>query len=430
MSVIIWVLAIIITIWAIILLIDRYFNLEARGLEVSPGTLIWRTEHGLGFLDRIANSSKRLWKGFGIAAAVVGGILMPLVFLNLADKAVDIISSILAPPTAGGGGVSGVVPLIPGWTVPLGWIIPFLIGIATVLLVHEPAHGIMARRVGLPVKSTGLLLFAVIPGAFVEPDEDKLKKAPVPDRLQVYGAGSFANILFGFLCLGLMLALITPLPGLYLAGVYDNTPANDNLEPGMRLMEIGYVGNTTFQIESYQDFSAFMDNTRPGDNIRAVTDDGAFTFTLISHPQAGENLTLLMEEDNQTVTAENRDDNNGFLGVSTPYYPVSKLKIGGDIFVSLFMFWESPSLSGGGINQYSYDYHVPGFIMGVLQMMFLLNIGIGLFNLLPLKPLDGGYISECLSEKASSKRTAKYVALALSVITLSIILINLSVWIV
>lgn len=429
MDVILWILGFIIALWAIILLLDRYFDLKSRGLEAGPGVLIWRTKYGLGLLDRVANSSRKFWKIFGIVGAALGSVFMILVFLNLADKAAGIIGTIISPPPAGGGGAPGVMPLVPGWTFPVELIIPFLIAIGTVLIVHEPAHGITARRVGLPVESTGLLLLAVIPGAFVEPNEEELKKASISNRLQVYGAGSFANILFGILCLGLILALISPSSGLHVAGVYENTPARENIQPGMRLMEIGYVGDTSIKIMGYQDFDNFMENTRPGDNVRVITESGDHTFTLRSYP-SGENLTLFLENDNTEVTFENRDNENvGFLGVWTPYYPVSKSKIAGDIFTSLIMFWETPSLRGGGISQYSYDYRAPVFIINVLQMMFLLNIGIGLFNLLPLKPLDGGHIAECLSEKMSSKKTAKRVALALSVITLAIIMINLSVWI-
>lgn len=419
MNILLLVLVFIIVLWAIILLLDRYFDLESYGMSVSPGALIWRTKHGLGLLDRIASSSKKLWKIFGIAGAVLCGILMPLIFLNLADKAKNIIISMIAPPAAGGGGVPAIMPLIPGWTIPIGLIIPFLIGIATVLIVHEPAHGITARRVGLPVESTGLLLFLVIPGAFVEPDEDKLKNAPVLDRIQVYGAGSFANIFFGFLCFGLILALIVPLPGLYVGGVFENTPASEELQAGMRLMEIGYEGGSLVEISNYQAFENFMDTTKPKDNIVLITDDEIFTISLENHP----------------------NENTGYIGIYTiKSSPRSKLLL--TQFAPIFIFWETQSLEASNVNQllnlqmlqfgkeYTYEFLAPGFLIKTLFWMALLNIGIGLFNLLPLKPLDGGHIAESLSEKVSSKKTAKYVALALSVITLSVVMINLMVWIV
>jgi len=428
LTAILWILLVLGALWTAIPLIDRRYDLKKRGFEVAPGLLLWRTKRGLGLLDRIASSPKRLWEVFGIAGAAAGGILTVTVFLNLTDKAIGIIGAIISPPPAGGG-VPGVVPIVPGWTVPLGMIPPFLIAIATVLLVHESAHGIVARRVGIPVKSAGLLVLAVIPGAFVEPDEEKMKKSPVSERLQVYGAGPFANILFGFLCLGILLALITPLPGLYVAGVFDNTPAGENLRPGMRLMEVGYAGEPGIEIRDYRDLDDFMKDTRPGDNIFVVTDSGNFRFTLRSYPAPGESLTLITEGGNVSVAFGIGGENNGFLGVSTPYYPVPKSKIAVDVFAGLIAFWKSPGLAGGGINRYSYDYRAPGFAIDLLKWMFVLNLGIGLFNLLPLKPLDGGHIAECLAEKASSRSAAKKVATVLSAISLSVLVVNLLAWV-
>jgi membrane-associated protease RseP (regulator of RpoE activity) len=361
--------------------------------------LMWRTKRGLGLLDRVANFSRRGWKAFGIAGMVVGCVFMVLIFLNLTDKAIKFIGAIEAP------GAGGAMLVIPGITIPL---VSGVIALATVLLVHEPAHGIVARRVGLPVKSTGLFLLAVIPGAFVEPDEKKLKKSSVSKRLQVYGAGSLANILFGFLCLGILLTLVVPLPGLYIWGVGENTPAaNENLQPGMRLMEIGYGGSALVEISDYSDFDNFMEGTKPGDNIILVTDNRAFEIILKNHPT----------------------ENKGYLGVYL-VHSVPRSRFFSTAFTNLLIFWESPEVARWGINQYSYSYRAPDFVINLLIWMFILNVGIGLFNLLPLKPLDGGYITECLVEKASSRSTAKRVALVFSAISLVVIILNLLAWVV
>lgn len=414
MHILYWIIISVGIFWLVIILLDRAYDLENRGFSIVPGFLMWRTKRGLGILDRLTGLSRRWWKAFAFAGAGVCSILMVLIFLNLTDKAIGIINSIISPPPGGGVGVPAIVPIVPGWTIPFKLIVPVLIGIATVFLVHEPAHGITARRVGLPVKSTGLFLLAVIPGAFVEPDEDKLKESPVSDRLQVYGAGSFANVLFGLLCFGLILILINPLPGLYVVGVDENAPASGNLQPGMRLMKIGHEKENLIEINTWQIFDNFMKNTEPGDNITLVTDEGDFRMTLENHP----------------------DENVGYIGV-VAVESASRLELATSRLTPLFIFWKTPSGGRGSVGfmqlffgyEYSYDYHVPGFIISVLFWMSLLNIGIGLVNILPLKPLDGGHIAECLSEKASSKKTAKGIASGLSVITLLIVIINLMVWI-
>ncbi|MFB0500303.1 MAG: site-2 protease family protein, partial [Candidatus Hadarchaeaceae archaeon] len=56
--------------------------------------------------------------------------------------------------------------------------------------------------------------------------------------------------------------------------------------------------------------------------------------------------------------------------------------------------------------------------------MFLLNFAIGMFNLLPLVPLDGGYILQGVVERASSEQTAKRVSYIFSFIVLALIIVN------
>jgi membrane-associated protease RseP (regulator of RpoE activity) len=57
--------------------------------------------------------------------------------------------------------------------------------------------------------------------------------------------------------------------------------------------------------------------------------------------------------------------------------------------------------------------------------IFNLNFGIGLFNLLPLKPFDGGVIFEELVGKIASKRVTRYATYTISLFCLSLIVINI-----
>ena len=102
--------------------------------------------------------------------------------------------------------------IIPGVEMPGSSIyIPFvygLIALATVLVVHEFSHGIQSVGEKISIKSIGLLLFAIIPGAFVEPDEEELKNAKRSSRLRVYAAGSVANITLALIAM-LLISLIS-----------------------------------------------------------------------------------------------------------------------------------------------------------------------------------------------------------------------------
>lgn len=66
------------------------------------------------------------------------------------------------------------------------------------------------------------------------------------------------------------------------------------------------------------------------------------------------------------------------------------------------------------------------FIQGLLFWIFLINLGVGAFNLLPIKPLDGGRMWEILLTKLS-RRHGKGVMRVLSYLTLLMLLFNMLV---
>ena len=122
--------------------------------------------------------------------------------------------------------------------------IPFfygLLALATVLIVHEFSHGIQAVGENIPIKSIGLLLFIILPGAFVEPDEDELKKAKRSSRLRVYAAGSIANISLAIIALLLVSLFSAAIPtyfaedGIAIDRIVENSPSDGILKEGMIL---------------------------------------------------------------------------------------------------------------------------------------------------------------------------------------------------
>jgi len=374
--------------WASLILLNRRYHLEKHGFTIAPGMLMWRTKRGLRFIDRVAKSSKRGWRTFGTVGAAIGIFLMAFILFNVAFNA----AITLTQPTQALPGVRFVLPgIVPGLTI-FGW----LVGIASVLFVHEFAHGFVLRAQGLKTKSVGGMVLVAIPGAFVEPDEKQLKKAPILKRLRVFGAGSFANILFAFLCLGILLLLLVPKPGIYVYVLAENYPAENVLGPGMRILEIDNV-----PINTYEDFHSFMDNTHPGDNIQISTDNENLPpIELAEHPD---------------------NENKGYLGMG----PISA-RSHSEFANPLFDMWVMMRVLTGGpeFHPYVYDARVPCGLIDLIKWMFVLNLGIRLFNLLPMVPLDGGYIFQGIVERASSKRTARRVSHALSIIVLALLIVN------
>lgn len=386
MSVIWLVLLAIAGFWAVFYNLNRAYDLKRRGITLESGMLMWRTRRGLKLIDRIAKASLSGWRKYGTAAAVIGVILTAFVFGGFVLNAILILKYPgVAPP--------GARFVIPGlWGIPL-W--EGLLAIFSVLIVHEFSHGVVLRAQGLPTKSVGVLLFIALPGAFVEPDEKKLKASSVPKRLRVYGAGSFANILFALVCLGLILLAVTPKPGVYVLRVAENGPSSGVLWEGARIVQID---NTL--IESWGDYFDLMENVKPGDNLRVVVDNKVLT-----------------------IMAGRHAENVGDLGIAT----ISA--ISPSYFLNPFLLMSALFLELRGypfFHPYAYDLMLPWPFINALKWIFMLNFGIGLFNLLPAIPLDGGYIVSGLVEWKSSPKVARRFSHVLSLLVLAVLIINIA----
>ena len=100
----------------------------------------------------------------------------------------------------------GITLILPGINIPL---IEGIIALVIILVVHEGAHAVMSIIGRVPLVSSGLAFFGIVPvGAFVEPDEKRLVSKSKEIQTHVVVAGSTANLftaivffllLFGFL---------------------------------------------------------------------------------------------------------------------------------------------------------------------------------------------------------------------------------------
>jgi len=354
-----------------------------RGVSFEGTMLIWRTRFGLRLIDRAGRTLRRFWLAFGTAATALGFVFMTFVLVGLLLSAVLIFQYPTMP--------SGVKLIYPGITIPL---IEGLVALFSVLIVHEFAHGFVMRAQGLRTKSTGLLLWAVIPGAFVEQDEKQLKRAPLMKRLRVYGAGSFANLVFAILCLGIILALISPKPGVYVYGIDVGGPADnkENLQLGAQLIKMDNI-----TINTYDDYYDFVEKITPGENIIIQTENGLTTIT----------------------AAENYRDNIGIV----PIAATSRWEFANPLIVAVVAAEDLVGLRPI-IHPYVYNSAIPWGGITMLKWMFMLNFGIGLVNLLPAVPLDGGYMLRGLLEKKMKKETAKRVSYAFALFILALIVAN------
>jgi hypothetical protein len=100
----------------------------------------------------------------------------------------------------------GLTLILPGINIPL---FEGLLALILILLVHEGAHAVLAVIGRVPILSSGIAFFGIIPiGAFVEPDERRLmtKSALVQKRVVV--AGSASNISWSVILFALLMAFL------------------------------------------------------------------------------------------------------------------------------------------------------------------------------------------------------------------------------
>ncbi len=275
-------------------------------------------------------------------------------------------------------------PILPGISIPGSPVtLPLIEGIIAlflVVVVHEFTHGILARAYGIKVKSSGLVMMGPIPGAFVEPDEKKLQKAKPKAQLAIFAGGPFANVLLSLVIIALIF-LIAPLSAsLYSAdGIQVNgfTNQSENAAGG-RLASLSegeiILSVNNVSIKTLANLSYSLQNKSPGDVVVMNTDKGSKNITLDARP---ENLS------------------QPYLGIYLNNHVKGNNEVANNVVFMDVYFW----LFG---NPYA-----PGFDqLGLLMWVFLISLGVGIVNLLPIGPMDGGRMYLVALEKFFSKDAA------------------------
>ncbi len=420
--------------------------------------LLRRTQKGREVLKKIAESHPGILKWMGNISVLIGFFASIWIFYQLLSITFE---NLLVPQPFPAAGLLLPSPSPEAQIGPGYFAVPFwywIISIALLALVHEGFHGVMALREKVRIKSLGWGLLAVIPLAFVEPDENQLKRKPKIAQLRVFSAGSFANFCLAgvsFLMLScLAYTCFQPIgvsfsgyPGIKLNQSDILTPVNlSGLDPqeiialntthGILITRAGMLNLSKKQIELYEDYPAFRVNLTgviiriENFTIREPEDLKKALFEI------GPGKEIEIETLNRTyrlVTAaepepEFRPNLNLFLlvvsehllpGISDYFLPEetwSQIKL-------KQKFWEwasgSPLLEGRatgkleelqrkaenakrsgflgisgvvarievltGLEPYK---PILDFFQGLLFWLFLINLGVGAFNLLPIRGLD------------------------------------------
>ncbi len=346
--------------------------------------LLYRTKWGLQWMDKYSRKFREwvvLLGYIGVGAGYVGLVVISYVLIkNLVD--------LITKPAA----VSGVSLVLPGINVPGLGILPFwywIIAIFIIALVHEFAHGIVARAHNIEVKNTGIVFFGPILGAFVEPNEDKLRKEKDITQYSVLAAGSFSNILLAVLAVVLLSFVFSPVQqsmveptgfsfNAYVEGDYPFAQAG--IAAGTVITGIDGTATMTFQ-----EFSDELAYHKPGDKIAVEAAAQKYEITLAVSPDNPKKPFLGIQDIKNEVEVKEKYDS----GV-----------------------WK-------------WIYFVVDWITGLLRWLFLLSLGIGLFNLLPLPIVDGGRMAQVFLHKLKGPETGERRYRQISMLFLVILLLNL-----
>lgn len=405
-------------------------QLERRGIldkwnatRVLGGLLMLRSNRGQDTIERVAKP-RAFWRAYGEISMWTCFLVMIFIVLFLmlsfgsaliygVPKSDAPASQLIVLP--------GINPIIPFW-----WPAIAFVG---ALVIHEFAHALQARAHGMRVRSVGLLMLGPFPaGAFVEPEFEELTKAPRRERARLFAAAPATNMyagLFSWLLICLLASQLSVInPGVHASGIIEESAA---AESGLQPWEIiTHVDENP--VPTAAEMTEQLDSHLAGETVN---------LTILSHPDDNGmraerviSVTLSSKWDylkTQNMTDEQIesmgvDKDDAFLGVSgmasgssgidrlvgpmawendqpmyvdalglavQPFVLIGiPINFDGQIMTSQEMdFIEADGLLGNLLGT--------TVLMSIITLLFWFiwwNLGLGLANLIPIIPFDGGHL--------------------------------------
>jgi membrane-associated protease RseP (regulator of RpoE activity) len=359
-----------------------------KSFEFQYGLVFLRTKRFQSHMDRLARH--RISKPVGwfflyvmpVAAAIGLYIFLPeltVFFSPVRPEVGTAIRSLTPLVYLGLPGINPYLPWLDGW-----------IALIVAMVIHEGAHGVVARSLGLPVKSSGLLLFLILPiGAFVEVDEDAVKIAKARDSARMLAAGAGINFVVGVVALLILFAVVatmTPMAnGLAVSQVAVSSPAaTAGIKPGDFIKQINGVAYNNSAVVSEMEMNGSF---RPGQVINLTLWRAGATIEIPGVKLAGNpsNKSMAYLGIVETGSA-------GLQALVSSYT--------GSFFTRPILYLCIPTFpqcqdlvpfSGSVSEFYTSPYGVSLVPLAtLLYWFFFLNFNLAVFNSLPIYPLDGG----------------------------------------
>jgi len=339
---------------------------------------LYRTKLGINLMDKLAKKYPKILNFLANISIGIGFIGMILILYTLIQGTYKLIFLPNAQPV--------IAPVLPGISVAGLPVLSFwhwILSIFIVAVIHEFAHGVYARLYNIKIKSSGFAFLGPILAAFVEPDEKVMKKVSAKKQLAIISAGPFINIVLAFLVIIFFNFIFAPLQsnilevnGVNLVSVEQGSPAESaGMKQGLIIYSINDIS-----INSQKQLVDEIQNARENDIIKLTTDKETFYVKpRIIDDKAKIGISV----------ANNVKIVNGLPGFLLPMLT----------WFNMFFYW-----------------------------LWIINLGIGLFNLLPLGPIDGGRMLQVSLLSITNNKKASIIFKTVTIISLSLIIINLLPW--
>jgi regulator of sigma E protease len=331
----------------------------------------------------------------------------------------------------------------------LSYVVPFLVVLTIIVFVHEMGHYLVARWNGIAIQAfsigfgpeligfndkrgTRWKLSAIPLGGYVRfvgdmnaasmPDEDFIERAGpelsrqlfvnknVWQRIAVVVAGPVANIIFTLLVL---YALLLGYGRYTIPAVLDTVPVESvagqaGLAEGDRILSVdGYA------VRGFEDFQRLI-ATAPERQVRISFERAGQTETVTAVPQAVSTtdrfgnshrigrlgVTKNIDQADVVLYRPNPVEAIGMTFEEVRFIIDRTVAFLGDFFVGRGDIEQL----GGPVKVAKVSGEVASLgIVALINLMALLSLNIGIFNLLPIPVLDGGHLIYYLAEAARGK---------------------------
>ena len=379
-----------------------------------------RTRKGLGLMDKLGKwriSKPLAWVMLylmPVAGAVALYVIIEVLGIYLSPSGAAVASNIRTISPLANFLLPGINPYLP---------LSVWLAVIVAVVIHEASHGIVARSLGMPIKSAGVLLFLFLPiGAFVEVDDKQLKESRARDSLRVLAAGSGINFIVGMACILLLIltvsAMVPNVKGAAIIGVVPDSPtlhspaAIAGIQPGDFVTAINNSPVTDLGVLRNGSFSV-------GEKVNVTIWRGGQTMVLHNVVLSNYTETIVNETSGQSSTVT-----YPFLGVDEASYATLQ----GTVSSYATAYKITPLAYIGEIPTFTrFELSIPfsdalsGFytsplgawtpaVTSSLFWMFFVNFNLAIFNSLPIYPMDGGQAFESFLRGAGRGRISDELA--------------------